>query len=116
MRHQANMCWKQYVLKLDTIASNSSCEMALCTDFGISLDLQAKDNHNHATNIFYVICGWKETEFCTVGENNQSLTKKTIISQCHCWEGFVDSLSKGKKIIMRCTLLSRIYHETLQRK
>ena len=74
-----------------------------CADFGASLDLQAREKDNFVTDNHAVACmfcvtrGWKEVDFDTMDENNQPLSKKTIIIQCHLWVAFVDSAPKVKK-------------------
>ena len=101
--HQANLRWKSHAFELDCTLSDPTTTLLVATDFGASLDLQAIEKDNCATDnhaavcIMYVLKDWKSVEYNENSNDGIVLTKKKIISNCDRWIGFIDTLSKGKK-------------------
>ena len=54
--HHAHLRWKSHVLKLDLTESNPSSTLAMCTDFGATLDLFEKEKDNFSVNNHDVAC------------------------------------------------------------
>ena len=77
--------------------------MVIYADFGASLDLQAREKDNCATNHHAVICitcclhGWKEVSYDRLSKDGNMLTEKCAVSECDRWIVFADSMTRGKK-------------------
>ena len=81
INHQAHLHWKAHVLKLDVECSKPATTLTICTDFGATLDLFAREKYNYSVNnhaVVYVICvkyGWKEVEYLTKDKDKKILEK-----------------------------------------
>ena len=83
--HQAHLHWKDRVLKLDVECSNPATALTICTDFGATLDLFAREKYNCSVNNHAVVCaiyakhGWKEVEHHARDNYDNTLTKNNRV-------------------------------------
>ena len=99
-QHVGEKEWKSHVKKIDSIMSHPDKTRVICTDFGATLDLRAKETDNSSVDnhavvcIFFVLTEWRTVEFLNTKTNT---TDETIVNNCDKWIVFGDTLSRGKK-------------------